>query len=162
MKNLKWFGILAFVLFCTIALQSKAAYGPEEKRFGLGVYLGEPTGVTGKYYLAEKMAFQGIASWSFFDEAFTVIGDVLFDVHDLAAGNRDYALPIYIGAGAKFVAENNNAGNDSTFGVHVPIGIAWQSLNAPIEIAFEIAPGIDLAPETEFDINGGIAFRFYF
>ncbi len=154
MKKIILLGIL--VLFCGVSSLAHAN-GPEDKRFGLGIYLGEPTGLTGKFYLAEKMSFQGIASWSFFDEGFTLIGDVLFDIHDLAE-SRDYKLPIYVGGGAKFVARDSNSG----FGVHVPIGIAWQSMKAPIEIAFEIAPGIDLAPETEFDISGGIAFRFYF
>lgn len=155
MKKLILLGIMVLCFFAQVP--RALADGPEDKNFGLGIYLGEPTGVTGKFYFAEKMSFQGIASWSFYDEAFTLIGDVLFDIHDLS-DNNDYKLPIYVGVGGKFAARDNNSG----FGIHAPIGIAWQSMKAPIEIAFEIAPGLDLAPDTDFDIHGGIAFRFYF
>lgn len=162
MKKMFTLGILIVAALSLHLPNAKAEYGPEEKQIGVGVYMGEPMGLTGKFYLAEKTALQGVAAWSFFDEAFTVIGDFVFDVHDLAESNSDYAMPVYVGVGAKFVAENSNANNDSTFGLHVPIGIAWQSTDAPIEIAFEIAPGLHLAPESKFDINGGIAFRYYF
>jgi len=160
MKNKILF--LFFVSILCVTRPVFAEYGPEGKHFGLGLYAGEPTGLTGKFYLAEQTSIQGIASWSFFDDAVTLIGDFLYDLKDLAENSREFSLPFYVGAGAKFVIENDNANNNSTFGMHFPIGIAWQSAEFPLEIAFELAPGIDLAPETEFDINGGVAFRFYF
>ncbi len=156
-------GFLALFLVGFVLLSPLAkAYGPEEKRFGLGLYLGEPTGITGKYYFTEQVSFQGVGSWSFFDEAATIIGDVLYDVHDLSGNSSDFSLPFYVGFGGKFTIHDNSGDDDSTFGVHVPVGIAWQAGDFPLEIAFEIAPGIDLAPETEFDVNGGIILRFYF
>lgn len=156
---------ILFLMCVLFGLQStivKAEYGPEGKQFGLGVYLGEPTGVTGKFYFAEKISFQGIGSWSFYDEGVTLVGDVLFDVYDLSQGNSDYSLPVYVGVGAKLALNNKNSNDDSTFGAHFPVGIAWHSMNVPIEIAFELTPGMDVSPATEFDMGGGIAFRFYF
>lgn len=158
--KLKFFVVMVIMLLSANTV--RAEYGPEEKRLGLGFYLGEPLGITAKYYLTEVMSIQGVGSWSFFDEGLTLISDVLFDVHDLASSQQNYALPIYVGVGAKFVIQNQNAHDDSTFGAHVPVGLAWQSLNTPLEIAFEVAPGMDLSPKAKFDVNGGIIFRYYF
>lgn len=158
--KLKFFLILSLLLVSANA--AKAEYGPEEKRLGLGFYLGEPLGITAKYYLAEVVSIQGVGSWSFFDEGLTLMSDFLFDVYDLASNQQNYAMPVYVGLGGKFVIQNQNANDDSTFGLHVPIGLAWQSLNTPLEIAFEVAPGLDLSPKAKFDVNGGIILRYYF
>lgn len=138
-----------------------ADYGPESKRFGIGLYLGEPTGFTGKGYLTDQLAIQGILSWSFVDDAFTIIGDVTYDVLDIPVDVRAFTLPFYIGAGVK-VGINGGKDDNTLVGIRVPLGVAMQFVNHPVEVFFEIAPGVGVAPETDFDISGGVGGRFYF
>jgi len=138
-----------------------AAYGPEGKRFGAGLYLGEPTGLTFKGYINSRLAINGIAAWGLRDEAFTVIGDVLYEFLDIPVDSNVLTFPFYAGAGAKL---GFNAGpNDRTVaGIRVPVGVALQWINHPVEVFAEIAPGMEVAPSTKLDIMGGIGARFYF
>lgn len=138
-----------------------AAYGPESKRFGAGLYLGEPTGFTFKGYLTEKFAIDGIAAWAFRDKAFTVIGDVTYDFLDIPIDSDVVTLPFYVGAGAKL--EFSAGPRDETIaGIRVPVGVSVQWINHPVEVFAEIAPGVEVVPSTEFDLMGGIGVRYYF
>ncbi len=140
---------------------SFSSYGPEEKRFGAGLYLGEPTGLTFKGYLTSKLAIDGIAGWGIRHEVFTVIGDVTYDFLDIPIHSNVVTLPFYAGAGAK-LEFHVGPNNDTVAGIRVPIGVAVQWIHYPIEVFAEIAPGIKVAPSMGFDIMGGVGIRFYF
>lgn len=140
---------------------SSAAYGPEAKRFGIGLYLGEPTGFTFKGYMTEKFAINGIAAWGFRNKAFTVIGDITYDFLDIPIDSNVVTLPFYAGAGAK-LAFNSGPKDQTVAGVRVPVGVAVQWIEYPVEIFVEIAPGMEVAPSTQVDLTGGIGARFYF
>lgn len=144
-----------------MAKNNPAAHGPEGKRFGAGLYLGEPTGLTFKGYLTPRLAVNGIVAWGLRDEAFTVIGDVLYEFLDIPVDSSVLTFPFYAGVGMKL---GFNAGpNDRTVaGIRIPVGVALQWINHPFEVFAEIAPGMEVAPSTRFDLMGGIGGRFYF
>lgn len=138
-----------------------SSHGPEAKRFGAGLYLGEPTGFSFKGYMTEQFAFDGIAAWGLRDEAFTVIGDVTYDFLDIPIDSHVVTFPFYAGAGAKL--EFNVGPNDNTVvGIRAPVGVAVQWINYPVELFAEVAPGIEVTPSTDFDLMGGLGARFYF
>ncbi len=141
--------------------KNAAAYGPESKRIGAGIYLGEPIGFTVKGYVTEKFAIDGIAAWGFRDKAFTVIGDVTYDCLDIPIDSDVATFPFYAGAGAK-VEFKAGPNDDTMVGVRIPVGVAAQWRNYPIEMFVELAPGVGVVPSTRFDITGGIGARFYF
>lgn len=167
MKKIKTKNILLsvlFFLFCFMPLVSTAQdFGPNHRRFGLGIIAGEPTGVTGKGFLSNRLAFSGIASWSFLDDAFTLIGDFTYEVLEIPVSAREITLPFYVGGGAKLGFDRGGTNDgDTLFGVRVPVGVAAQWVNHPVEVFLEVGPGIELIPETEFDITGGLGVRYYF
>ena len=140
-------------------------YGPKGKRFGAGLYLGEPTGVTVKGYLTEQLAINGVAAWSFTTESLMVIGDATFDFFDIDADTSVVNIPFYAGAGAVISIDGNRGSgraNGTTAGVRVPVGVGFQWTRYPIEAFVEVGPGVRLAPNTEFDLTGGVGARFYF
>ncbi|MBI2345664.1 MAG: DUF3996 domain-containing protein [Deltaproteobacteria bacterium] len=138
-------------------------HGPEGKRFGLGIVLGDPTGLTGKGYVSERLAVDGIVSWSFIDEAVTLIGDVTYDFFDLSMAGAAVGIPFYAGVGGKVAFDERGKNADRTLvGIRVPVGLAFQWAQHPIELFIEVAPGIELAPATTVDITGGLGARFYF
>lgn len=138
-------------------------YGPQGRRFGLGIIAGDPTGLSAKGYVTPKFAIDGIVAWSFVDGGFMMIGDLTYEFFDFSTGMSDFSVPFYVGAGAKvgFDRRGKNSGR-TIVGVRVPVGVAMQFVKYPIEVFFEVAPGIELAPSTEFDITGGIGVRWYF
>lgn len=148
---------------CLITLSAQAKdFGPEQKRFGLGIIAGEPTGITAKGYLTPKVAVSGIASWSLVNESFTLISDVSYQFFDLA-DTSTVSVPFYVGAGALLGFDQGGKNDGKTlFGVRVPVGVSVQWDNHPFEVFLEVAPGIEMVPDTEFEMTGGVGARFYF
>lgn len=129
-------------------------------KFGLGIMLGEPTGLSGKYWLNDKLAIDGAAGWSFYDDSeFYLHSDLLVHKFDLIPVKKG-KLPFYVGAGAfvRFRDEHH----DNEAGIRVPVGLDYLFENAPVDIFVEFAPGIDLTPSTRADFSGGIGIRYWF
>ncbi|MCB2222474.1 MAG: hypothetical protein KQI35_18975 [Bacteroidetes bacterium] len=150
MKKLIVTGIV-LLLLCSMNLTA------QNKPFGLGIVVGEPTGVSAKYWMSRTTAVDGAVAWSFnHDGSFYIHADFLkhhFDIIDVTEGQ----MPLYYGIGAKMVLAN-----DGILGAHVPLGIAYMFETAPLDIFLEIRPGLNLLPATQFDMSGGIGVRFYF
>jgi hypothetical protein len=64
----------------------------------------------------------------------------------------------YVGIGARLKATEG----DSRIGVRVPLGLDYVFDDTPIDIFFEIAPILDLAPSTDFRLNGSLGLRYFF
>jgi hypothetical protein len=149
----------ALVLVAGFAILSSqpahAAGGP----FGLGIIIGEPTGVSVKYRMTEANAIDGAIAWSLSgDNDMHLHGDYLhhwFDVIQVSKGR----LPLYAGLGARFVLRENR---DDHVGIRIPVGLAYLFAGAPFDIFFELVPVLDLTPDTDFDIDGAIGARFWF
>lgn len=158
---------LAVALLLALAAPAEALKAP---RFGLGIILGEPTGLTGKLFMHPNHAVDMILAYDITDEAFAMAVDYHF-VFDpwpfrIPAGE----MPIYVGIGGKLSVfgehsegrHDDHHDEDVAFGLRIPIGLAFLFNRVPIEIFLEIAPGIRLFPATDADVDGGIGVRFYF
>ncbi|TVQ39414.1 MAG: hypothetical protein EA384_06560 [Spirochaetaceae bacterium] len=125
--------------------------------FGLGIILGEPTGISAKLWLGETHAVDAAVAWSFQEKgSFYVHGNYLFHLPDLITVDRG-SLPVYIGAGGKIALRD-----DPYVGVRVPVGLTYLFDNAPVDLFLEIAPGIGLLPSTKPDWGAGLGVRYYF
>jgi len=124
---------------------------------GIGIVVGEPTGISLKYWTGSTTAIDGAAAWSFnHGGSFYVHADYLwhhFEIIDISEGK----MPLYYGIGAKLVLAD-----DAILGVHIPLGISYIFEEAPLDVFLEIRPGINLIPATKFDMGGGIGIRYYF
>jgi len=137
--------------------------------FGLGVILGEPTGISVKKWISHDNAIDAAAAWSFSEnDSFQIHADYLihnFDV--LKSAVPEGRLPVYFGIGGRIKLQNNDNLNrrndhDALLGVRIPFGISYLFAKAPVDVFAEIVPVLDLIPGTDFDINGAIGARFYF
>lgn len=140
-----------------------------EDGIGLGVILGEPTGISVKKWLGVDTAIDAAAAWSFSEnDSFQLHADYL--IHNfsvLQTGTIGGKLPVYFGVGARIKLENNDNwqgrnNNDTLLGIRIPFGISYLFAKAPVDIFAEIVPVLDVIPDTDFDINGAIGARFYF
>ena len=121
---------------------------------GIGLILGEPTGLSAKMWTGQSTAFDAAAAWSFGDEgALHLHADMLF--HNFGLINESF--PIYYGIGARV-----KLADDPNIGVRVPIGIAYQVSGPPLDIFIELVPVLDLAPDTSFGFNGALGVRYFF
>lgn len=133
-----------------------AAYA-NSKNFGLGIMLGEPTGVSGKLWIDKTSAVDGGLSWSFTDKtSMNIHMDYLFHNFNLIHVEKD-EFPLYYGIGGRI-----KFGNETEVGVRIPVGLEYIFKDSPFDIFLEIAPILNLIPATSLKFNGGIGARFYF
>ena len=150
MKKIKCTVILFIILFLSVA-------NAQSKGIGLGLIVGEPTGISFKYWTGSTTAFDAALAWSFIDEgAFHIHGDYIFHNFTLIT-IPEGKLPFYYGIGARI-----KTANDTKLGVRVPLGLAYLFNSAPIDIFLEIVPILDLTPKTDFAINAALGTRYYF
>lgn len=152
-------GVLALVTLLAGAGPAAA----QEKGFGLGVIIGEPTGLSGKLWQSRSTAFDFGAAWSFVDEdAFHIHFDLLmhkFDVIRVDSGK----LPVYYGLGARVkFAEDGNGDQDTSVGIRFPVGLDYLFAGAPLDLFVELVPILDIAPQTDVSLNASLGFRYWF
>ena len=146
------------------------------KTFGLGLELGAPTGLTGKYFLSADRALQfGIGTiyhWRDRDGV-NVYLDYLWHPLSLAS-NPAFELPLYFGIGGRIWAVDDYRFRDDRYdngvyglGVHVPVGIAFDFNNVPLDIFIQLAFVLDFYvgdyDRTVYgDVNGSAGVRYWF
>jgi hypothetical protein len=129
----------------------------QAETFGIGVILGEPTGISAKLWIGDQMAIDLAAAWSFAKEgAFQLHADYLFHLMELIKVSEG-KLPLYFGVGGRM-----KFGEDNLFSVRIPVGLAYLFENVPLDVFLEVGPMLNLVPATEFDIGGGIGVRYFF
>jgi hypothetical protein len=135
-----------------------ASHNVDAGDFELGILLGEPTGLSAKIWTAWNGAFDFGAAWSFRDDGhFHLHADYLFHnfgIFDVDSGD----LPLYFGIGGRVLLKES----DSRVGLRVVVGVEYVFDAHPFSLFFEIAPIVDIAPETEADVNGGLGARYIF
>ncbi len=152
---------LAIAVLLLAAASANA--GPPED-FGIGVIVGEPTGLSLKYWLDDERAIDAAAAESFSEnDSFQLHGDYLIHDYDLFGADE---LPFYYGLGARLkLKDSDGSGRNrrhDMFGIRIPLGITYLFEDAPIDLFFELVPVLDLSPEVELDIGAAVGLRFYF
>lgn len=141
----------------TLALLPVAAASGQDRGFGLGILLGEPTGLSGKVWTTRENAVDFGLAWSFRKEGFVHVHmDYLWHFQLTTQGPERFTF--FTGIGGRLGAGKGSA----VVGVRVPLGLAWWPRSVPLDVFVEIAPILDLSPATEFTINGGVGVRFFF
>ena len=129
-----------------------------QEGLGLGIILGEPTGVSFKSWLSTTTAFDMAAAWSFVDEdALHLHGDYLIHNYGVFQVSKGY-MPFYYGIGARLKTQSN----DSRVGIRFPVGVNYLFARDPIDIFFELVPILDVTPSTDFNLNASLGARYFF
>ena len=158
----------AFIALCLFfGVQGSAA---QERGFGLGLILGEPTGLSAKYWTSSANAFDFGLGWSVGGDRIGKYGgtynggsrihfhmDYLW--HSFEAIHSSERFPLYYGIGGRF---NSGAGYDASVAVRGVFGIAWLPHNTPIDVFLELVPSLQLTSSTGFSLDAGIGARYFF
>jgi hypothetical protein len=145
------------ILLLAILIAFCSAAGTAQEGFGIGIIVGEPTGISFKNWLSPTRAIDGAAAWSFEgDDALHLHADYLFHNGNLAQVEGGKLL-LYYGLGARLKLQEH-----SRLGVRIPFGAAYLLRASPLDFFLEIVPIMDLVPDTELEFNGGFGIRLYF
>ncbi len=159
------YAVIALCLF--FAVQVSVA---QERGFGLGVILGEPTGFSAKLWTSPVTAFDFGLGLSIGGDGFTKSNgtfggqsrihfhmDYLW--HSFEAFKSDIRLPVYYGVGGRF---NSGAGYNSTLAIRGVFGIAWLARQAPVDMFIELVPSLQFTSPAGFGMEAGIGARYFF
>lgn len=157
--------VLLVVSICSWAAPVAAAARPDTGTWELGVILGEPTGLSAKYWMTTSTALDFGAAWSFEQDGnFHLHCDYLYHNFDIFKVDEG-SLPLYFGIGGRVRFEDDHP-LDEHHGTHVGLrlvlGIEYLVAAYPMSVFFEVAPIVDLAPATEGSMNGGLGIRYVF
>lgn len=171
----KSFVVLAIVATTTVshAEEEPAAADPEpasagrpvEKgALGVGLILGEPTGIAAKLYLQDDHAIQGAIGASFFAYGYSVHADYV--LHPWILQDRDtFVLPVYVGPGLRII-DYAARGQDSHWavGLRAVGGLLFDFKNVPLDVFVEAAMILeyDFTEGVGLALNVGAGVRYYF
>lgn len=130
----------------------------QERLFGLGIILSEPTGLRLKRWRGDTTAIAGAIA-SAFDRRDTLHlhADYLFHNLDLSKVERDI-FAFHYGMGGRVKITNGG----SRAGVPIPVGINYILKKAPLDVFFGPARLLDLVPSTNFELERAAGVRYFF
>lgn len=137
----------------------------QNKNFGVGVIIGEPTGLSAKIWTSNLNALAIGLGWYIdglgkkYDNVSRTHIHVDYLWHSMHAINSSGQFPLYYGIGGRV---NTGPQYEGSLAVRGILGIVWLPHNTPLDIFIEVAPTLTLISSTGFDIDAGIGARFFF
>ena len=136
--------------------------------FGIGIVIGEPTGLTAKLYLHDDRAIQIDVGSAFAAGGYQATGDYLF--HPWILQDRDsYVMPVYLGPGLRLIdySGGSNGSDHLATGLRGVIGLLFDFKSVPLDAFIELAGILQydfggLHKGVGVGLNGGAGIRYYF
>lgn len=155
-----------------LAVSSPAVAGEVEKgNLGVGLIIGEPTGVSAKLYLSNTTAVDAAAGFAFVGGGLHLHADYLWHPWILTRESK-FVMPAYIGLGGRMLSHNQGRGSESDdfhLGARGVAGILFDFTGAPIDAFLEVAGVLEWRSGSgdhggfpRFSINAGAGVRYYF
>jgi hypothetical protein len=137
---------------------------PAHAEFGIGLFVGEPIGLTVKADLARRSALEILIGQTTYDDGRSGYGHVTYLVTPFAARGRSVIIPFRLGIGAA-IYDEGEFGDDVNVAARFPFQLAFR-FRAPLELYFEIAMKLTFVDSNDnqdvVDLDGGVGLRFYF
>lgn len=157
--------------FFAIGFLDTQAQGPKGKSFGIGIILGEPTGISAKYWLSNKNALDFAIGGSYFGaprlqvdyiwntDAFSssVVKVYAGPGLGIGFGRENNGLWLKGSKGTWFYRDNDNVG----ISLRAIVGVTVVPTNSPLELFLEIGPNIGIVPGFGSAVDAAIGIRYY-
>lgn len=163
---MKKFLLFSLILVLTVLVKPVLS---QDRGFGLGLILGEPTGLSAKLWTSNVNAFDFGLGVSVGGDRISYTGNynngsrVHFHIdylwHSFDAIKASAKFPLYYGLGLRF---NSGAGYDGSVGIRGVFGIAWFPQSTPIDVFFELVPVLQVTSSFGFGVDAGLGIRYFF
>jgi hypothetical protein len=135
---------------------------PARADFGLGLFLGEPTGIDLKIGMGHRSGLDLLFGFNTFREGRGGYGHVTYLVTPLVGQGGSVLVPLRLGVGAALYGTSD----DLDFAIRAPLEVGIRLRSSPLEFYGEIALAFTLfdagADALQIDVQGGVGFRLYF
>lgn len=157
------------ILFALFLVAAPAALAGDHQTFGLGIVLGEPTGVTAKYFLSPNGALDFDLAFSLIESHLWFSTDYLYHFGDLAPGAPGVLLRPYIGGGGIIAGrdrddDDHDRDDDDEFGLagRFTGGLSSLFTEVHLELFIDGSVGVWIVPETDLNLGAVIGLRYFF
>ncbi|HNY37271.1 MAG TPA: hypothetical protein PKI73_04720 [Petrotogaceae bacterium] len=139
-----------FVLVAVLSLLFCVGFS----KMGAGLYLGNPFGLYGRYFLNSSSFVDARISYS---GSLALTADYLLYEPSLVKFEK-FVFPLHYGAGATVGV----FGSSVLLGANFPVGLNYAFMDGKLDVALEAALGITVVPYFNFGVNGGVSVVYYF
>jgi len=123
------------------------------KHLAIGAFLGSPTGLSLGYFANNANVINFVVGWNFErNPSLIITGDYTYRWDITSSPGK---LFLYAGLGGLV-----KIAGSVDLGLRIPLGIAFFTPEIPLELFFELGPGMRLLPATEPFLNGGVGIRW--
>lgn len=142
----------------TVAAQDTQSV-PQEKTFGAGLMVGEPTGASLKFWLSKVSAIDAVVGVKLDDDNdFAAHADYLYHFNDVVVFDHS-RFAAYFGGGPQFQVRNHQ---DDLFSIRAVVGLDYIFDDIPVDVFVEVGPLFDVSPDDDVSVTGGAGARFWF
>lgn len=153
-----------FFLYVALTLAAAPLFAERRGDQGVGLMIGNPSGLSYKFWLDEAAAIDGAVGidqgefdihatflWHSFNWTDRVQEGFAKDITDKGG------LPLYFGVGPRVLFHDN-----VEFGLRFPVGLSFLPNNQPWEFFTELAPVVRMTPDVGLDFDFGVGARYTF
>lgn len=151
--------LLPAALVFGIVLAARAT--PAHADFGLGLFLGDPTGLDLKIGLGNRSALDLVLGINTYRDGRVNYGHLTYLVTPLVAHGDSVLVPLRFGIGGALFGTSN----DIRFAVRAPFELALRFRRTPLEFYGELALALVFGTPNDslvLDLQGGLGFRVFF
>ncbi|HWU86858.1 MAG TPA: hypothetical protein VN253_06270 [Kofleriaceae bacterium] len=140
--------------------------GGDKGTIGVGIVIGEPTGICGRLYLKDDQAIQAAVGAAFIGGGFQVHADYAFHPYVLQT-RETFVLATYVGPGVR-VIQYSDGRNNSFFalGLRAVGGLLFDFKDNPLDAFVEVSGvfeyGFQSGEGFGLALNAGAGVRYYF
>lgn len=134
---------------------------PARADFGLGLFLGEPTGLDLKFGLGNRSSLDVLLGFTSFREGRGGYGHLTYLVTPLVGQGESVTVPLRLGIGAALYGFSDNV----HVAIRAPLEIGLRMRRTPLEFYGEVALALvlfDPGDALRLDVQGGLGFRVFF
>lgn len=135
----------------------KVTVKTDSSDMALGLFLGQPTGLSFRIGLGSNQSLEAKAAWELVGQgSFAAQANWLIEFPGTFVIEGEDIIP-YVGGGVAL-----GVSDQAALGIRIPFGLVYRFSKAPIELCLEVAPGMNLFPGTNFSGSGGLGIRYRF
>ena len=158
---------LIIILLLVFVVINLSVMGAEKKakepKFGLGICVGEPMGMSFKYWLTKKHAFGIALGWQGKEKTYFHIDYLTHNYKSIPKGELSGEVSSYSGVGMCIISRTVGAGkSEATRGIRGVFGVSYLFEEMPVDIFAELVPTFIIEPETTGLLAASMGARYYF
>jgi hypothetical protein len=140
--------------------------GTDKGALGVGIVLGEPTGICAKLYIKDDQAIQAVVGSAFIGGGLQLHADYVFHPYILQT-RPSFVLPVYFGPGVRLIDYMNGRDSSSfALGARLVGGLLFDFKEVPLDAFIEVAGVLEYefrtGAGTGLKLNADAGVRYYF